>query len=293
MNSAFSDAQMTMITLDHERGVITVPPDRDFSGITGYTFKTLSPFVLKMITVTLSNGMTVGPAVLMLLVPDPDGTNGTAHFRDTKMASFSLSTRDISSIRVYGSTIGEYHQFQQNFPPVATGLEAAVPENYSYIAGTDQAPAQQRPKAVPLFTDDPGTIARYQSAGWAVIPIDTLFDMAKRSGTSGIGSFWSGLWSAVSWPFKNVWKGAKWVAVQPVHGFKWVWNQASRMFELQPEVQAQNPPERIEPTVTPIIASIVSLIKSPWFVIGSVGAAYLMWKSYKKEPLWPIVPAKS
>lgn len=294
MNSPFSDAQMTMTTLDLERGVITIPPDRDLSGLGSYGFRTMSPFVLKMVEVKLTNGSTVGPAVLLLLVPDPDGTNGTCHFRDTRMATFSLNTRDIASVRLYGSGLGEYHQFQQNFPPLPVGLHAPVPEDYSYIAGMAQAPAaQQTPKVVPLFTDDPGTIARYQSAGWAVIPVDTLFDMAKRSGASGLGSFWSGLWSAVSWPFRTVWSGAKWVAVQPVHGFKWVWNQASKMFELQQDTgQAQNPPSSVSTTPTPLVASLVSVIKSPWFIIGSVMAAYLGWKAYKKEPLWPIMPVK-
>ena len=139
---------------------------------------------------------------------------------------------------------------------------------------------------IPLFNPDNATLALYKSQGALVLPVSEAHRYARMAQVSGMGSFWSGLWSGVTWPFKTVWKGASWLVVQPIHGFKWVYNQAKKQYELVKDQQTEL--QVADPTPKPsTMDTIMGYLKNP-LVLGAIAAlGWVGWRYYKGEPIIP------
>jgi hypothetical protein len=140
---------------------------------------------------------------------------------------------------------------------------------------------------IPLFNPDNATLAHYKASGALVLPVGEAHRYARMAQVSGMGSFWSGLWSGITWPFKTVWKGASWLVVQPIHGFKWVYNQAKKQYELIKEGEQANLPVVIPETKPSTMDLIMSYLKNP-LVLGAIAAlGWVGWRYYKGQPIIP------
>jgi len=273
-------------------------------GLAGYleamTEGSLNSKVGHWLTITDQKGNNYGPLMLTGFLSDAngrrkasfsDGTGGNTELLLTEISSIAESAAPAAAVQTVQTVVYEAPWSYPVTPFIYGGGRGGGHRRHHGHHGIGQDPAvtgsatarSQNPYVVPIFSGDPGVIAMYRDGGWMVIPVSEALAMAERtSAVYGIGSFWSGLWGGIAWPFKTVWKGASWLAVQPIHGVKWAWNQAKNQYEM---VQAEG--GNLPTTETPPSTTAGIGISTPLMIAGGALALWLLYVTWKRKPLVP------
>lgn len=236
--------------------------------------------------ITDQNGRGYGPMVLTGFSNDAGGRR-QASFSDPSGGSVNFQLTEIASVAETGAPAAAQ--------PVQTVVYEAPWGGYGWgpsmiYGGGGRGGGHHHhghhgigtPYVVPIFTDDKKAVDMYRNAGWMVVPVQEAIATADGLAASeGLGSFWSGLWGGIAWPFKTAWKGASWLAVQPIHGIKWVWNEAKGQYEMS---QTQE----TEPAISPAPTTIAGTGMSTSLIVGVAALGlWLLYVTWKKKPLVP------